>query len=128
MRKSLGTLALILIVIGVIGANREWFTLERTREGTTTEVQLRIDRAKIRNDTRQAAEKARELGGSLEEHSKAPAAITGGPARPVGTSLRPPFPATGGLVYPRARERTNTPPETTCTRGKPDCRRIREAT
>jgi hypothetical protein len=66
MRKSLGTLALILIVIAVIGANRDWFSLERQREGNTTEVQLRIDRQKIRTDTRQAAEAARELGENIE--------------------------------------------------------------
>lgn len=66
MRKSLGTLALILIVIGVIGAKRNWFSLQREREGTTTEVHLRIDREKIRSDTRSAAEVAREIGSNLE--------------------------------------------------------------
>ena len=67
MRKSLGTLALILIVVGVIGANRNWFALEREREGTTTEVHLRIDRDKIREDTQQAAEVAREIGSNVEK-------------------------------------------------------------
>ncbi len=67
MRKSLGTVALLVIVIGVIGASRDWFTVERDREGTTTEVHLRIDRDKIRTDTQQAAEIARELGDNIEK-------------------------------------------------------------
>ena len=66
MRKSLGTLALIVIIVGVIGIQRNWFALEREREGTKTEVHLRIDRDKIRTDTRQAAEVARELGDNIE--------------------------------------------------------------
>jgi hypothetical protein len=66
MRKSLGTLALILIVIAVIGANRDWFQVQREGEGDTTEVHLRIDRQKIRDDTRSAAEVARELGSNIE--------------------------------------------------------------
>ncbi len=67
MRKSLGTLALLVIVIGVIGASRNWFTLERNREGATTEVRMKIDREKIRTDTQQAAEIAREIGGNIEK-------------------------------------------------------------
>lgn len=67
MRKSLGTLVIILIVVGVIGAKRDWFTLEREREGTETEVHLRIHREKIRTDTRQAADVARELGDNIDE-------------------------------------------------------------
>ena len=66
MRKSLGTLALIVLVIGAVGLHRNWFALQREREGTTTEVRLRIDRSKIRTDTRQAAEFARELGSNVE--------------------------------------------------------------
>ena len=67
MRKTLGTLALIVIVVAVIGMQRDWFTLEREREGTTTEVHLRIDRDKIRTDTKHAAQVARELGDNIEQ-------------------------------------------------------------
>ena len=70
MRKSLGTLTLILIVVGVIGAHRDWFSLQREGDGPTTEVQLRIDREKIRSDTRQAAEMARELGDNFEREAE----------------------------------------------------------
>lgn len=66
MRKSLGTLALIVLVIGGIGLYRDWFALQRDREGTTTELRLKIDRSKIRTDTRHAAEVARELSDNVE--------------------------------------------------------------
>jgi len=67
MRKSLGTLALILIILAVIGANRDWFSVQRAGEGKKREVHLSIDREKIRSDTRQAAEVARELGSNIEQ-------------------------------------------------------------
>ncbi|MFW6169004.1 MAG: hypothetical protein ACODAD_00840 [Planctomycetota bacterium] len=70
MRKSLGTLSLILLVFSLIGLYRNWFALDRQREGNTTEVHLRIDRAKIRDDTRQAAEVAREFGSNVEVRVK----------------------------------------------------------
>ncbi|MFO7902556.1 MAG: hypothetical protein ACQESR_07920 [Planctomycetota bacterium] len=70
MRKSLGTLALILLIFSLIGLYRDWFSLDREREGNTTEVQLRIDRAKIRDDTRHAAEVAREVGSNVEVRMK----------------------------------------------------------
>ena len=66
MRKSLGTLALILIIVAVIGAKRDWFTVQREREGTQTKVNLNIDREKIRTDTRKAADVAREIGSNIE--------------------------------------------------------------
>ena len=66
MRKFLGTLALLAIVIGVIGFSRNWFSLEKSDQGKNTEVQLLINREKIRTDTRQAADIARELGENLE--------------------------------------------------------------
>lgn len=71
MRKSLGTLALIVIVVAVIGMSRDWFDLERRAEGETTEVQLRIDRERIRNDTRKAAEAAREFRENLGRKTEA---------------------------------------------------------
>ncbi len=67
MRKSLGTLALLAIVIGIVGASRDWFSVERNREGITTEVRVKINRDKIRTDTQQAAEIAREVGGNIEK-------------------------------------------------------------
>ncbi len=66
MRKFLGTLALVVIVIAGVGVYRDWFTLSRERHGTETEVHLQIHRDRIRNDTKGAAETAREVRENLE--------------------------------------------------------------
>ncbi len=70
MRKSLGTLAILVILFGVIGSSRNWFSWERNQEGPNTEVRVKFDRAKIRADTQHAAEMARELGDNLEKKIK----------------------------------------------------------
>jgi hypothetical protein len=67
MRKLLGTLALLAILIGCIGLSRDWFTIQRQREGTETDLHVRIHRDRIRSDTRDAAEIARELGENIEK-------------------------------------------------------------
>jgi hypothetical protein len=67
MRKFLGTLVLLAIVVGVIGASRDWFLLERRTDGSNTEVHLHIDRDRIRSDTKNAAEAAKEIGQNIEK-------------------------------------------------------------
>jgi hypothetical protein len=67
VRKLLGTLVLLAIVLVIIGSSRNWFTVNRRDEGTQTEVQVLINREKIREDTRSAAEMARGLGENLEK-------------------------------------------------------------
>lgn len=66
MRKLLGTLVIVFLVLAIIGNSRGWFTVNRQDEGTQTELQVRINRERIREDTRQAAEMARGLGDNLE--------------------------------------------------------------
>jgi hypothetical protein len=66
MRKSLGTLALVAIVIAGIGVSRDWFTVQRDRGETETDVRVLIHRDRIRADTRDAAAIARELGENIE--------------------------------------------------------------
>ena len=46
MRKLLGTAVLVLIVVGIIGVSRDWFSVERTQDGSNSEVRLHIDRDK----------------------------------------------------------------------------------
>lgn len=67
MRKFLGTLVLIALVIGVVGASRDWFSLDKTEAGRDTQLQLRIDREKIRTDTREAAEIAQEVRENIRQ-------------------------------------------------------------
>ncbi len=76
MRKFLGTIALFVIVIAVVGGARKWFTMQRTNQGDSTEVHLRINHERIRSDTENAREVARELrenlGSKLDERFNAP--------------------------------------------------------
>ncbi len=67
MRKLLGTITLVVIIIAVVGSKRDWFTLSRTTHGTHTDVQLHIDRDKIQQDTSQARSVARELRENIEQ-------------------------------------------------------------
>ena len=66
MRKFLGTLALLVIVIACVGIYRDWFSFSRVREGDDTQVHLQIHRDRIRKDTKGAAEAAREIGENFE--------------------------------------------------------------
>ncbi|MHB8973032.1 MAG: hypothetical protein ACYC3X_07050 [Pirellulaceae bacterium] len=61
MRKFLGTVAMIVIAIAVVGGMRNWFTVQKSDHGDSTEVHLLIDREKIRTDTAIARDIAREL-------------------------------------------------------------------
>ncbi len=65
MRKFLGTIVLLAIVLAIIGAARNWFSLQSVDVEGATEVHLRIDREKIQTDTTNAKEIARELGENL---------------------------------------------------------------
>lgn len=67
MRKILGTIVLVGLVLAVVGAARNWFSLQRVDVDGATEVHLRIDREKILTDTSNAKEIARELGENLEQ-------------------------------------------------------------
>jgi len=67
MRKLLGTAVLVLVVVGIIGVSRNWFSVERTQDGSNTEVRLHIDRDKIRQDREVATDAAREIGANIEK-------------------------------------------------------------
>jgi hypothetical protein len=65
MRKLLGTIVLVVIVIAIVGSARNWFSLQKSDNGDSTEVHLLINREKIRSDTKNAREVARELRDNL---------------------------------------------------------------
>ena len=76
MRKSLGTVALAILCIAVVGGLRSWFRIEKRNNGDNTEVHLLINHEKIRSDTQSARDVARELreniGAKLERKSGEP--------------------------------------------------------
>lgn len=65
MRKFLGTVVLVALVIAIVGGARSWFTVQKRDNGDSTEVQLLINREKIRSDAQNAREAARELRENL---------------------------------------------------------------
>jgi hypothetical protein len=65
MKKLLGVLLGLAIVLAAVGFFRGWFSITTTDEGTDTNVNLRIDRQRIKEDADLAREKAGELGSRM---------------------------------------------------------------
>ena len=63
MRKFLGTLVILGVIVAVVGLYRGWFGLSADDQPGTTNVELTIDKNKIKEDAEAASEKARELAG-----------------------------------------------------------------
>jgi len=64
--RTWGTLVLVLLIcIGVAGFSRGWFTLtshERGPEGNKVDVNLTMDKDKMKDDAERVKEKTKELG------------------------------------------------------------------
>ena len=69
MRKLLGVLLGLALVLGAIGFFRSWFTVTKTDEGTDTNINLKIDKQRIKDDVDMAKKKAGELGGGTNGQS-----------------------------------------------------------
>jgi hypothetical protein len=63
MRRLFSTFILLMIGVAVLGYCREWFSVSTTDNplGDQIEVNLHIDKLKIRQDARQAKEAVRSL-------------------------------------------------------------------
>jgi hypothetical protein len=68
MRKFLGTLVLVALIIAGIGFYRGWFSVSKDDQPGETNVELRIDKERVRDDAEEVSRKARQLGGEVEEH------------------------------------------------------------
>ena len=60
MRKLLGTLAILAIIILSVGYFRGWFTVTRDSRPDETNVQIKVDKDKIKEDASKAKEKAQQ--------------------------------------------------------------------
>lgn len=69
MRKFLGTLVIILLIVAGVGWLRGWFEISTDSQDEETNIELRIDKERIRQDAESAKEKAQELtsSGNSEE-------------------------------------------------------------
>lgn len=61
MRKLLGNLVLVAVIVLGIGFFRGWFTVSRDDQPGQTNVEVKIDKAKVKDDADEVARKAREL-------------------------------------------------------------------
>ncbi len=61
MRKFIGTLAILILLVGGIGYSRGWFDFTKSDEPGSTNIELKIDREKIKEDAEMVKEKAKEL-------------------------------------------------------------------
>lgn len=61
MRKFLGTLVILAAIVVGVGFYRGWFDVSTDDQSSETNVELKIDKDKIKQDAEAASEKAREL-------------------------------------------------------------------
>lgn len=67
MRKFLGTLLIVALIVAGVGVYRGWFGVSTDDQPGETNVELKIDKEKIKQDADAAAEKARELTGESSD-------------------------------------------------------------
>jgi hypothetical protein len=65
MRKLIGTIALGLVIVGAIGWSRGWFSLVTSNEGQQTQIELTIDKERLKQDTERVKEEVQELTGRV---------------------------------------------------------------
>ena len=61
MRKLLGTLTILVLIVLGVGFYRGWFGVATDDQPGQTNVEINVDKEKIRQDAEAAKEKAREL-------------------------------------------------------------------
>ena len=70
MRKFLGFLVILLVVIGVVGFALGWFSFASQKGSGGTNMELHIDDQKIEADVKGAGEKAKQGLQTLEKEAE----------------------------------------------------------
>lgn len=76
MRKFLGTLVIVVAAIAALGWMRGWFDIATVSEESETNIELRIDKDKIKQDAEAAKEKAREIASPSGSETGEPAGLS----------------------------------------------------
>ena len=71
MRKLLGSVLIVVVIIAALGFYRGWFSVSTDDQPGQTNVELTIDKEKIKQDTEEASQKAKELGADIERRMEA---------------------------------------------------------
>ena len=69
MRKFLGTLVILAVIVAGVGFYRGWFGVTTDDQPGETNVELKIDKERIKQDAETASEKARELADQSDDQS-----------------------------------------------------------
>lgn len=85
MQKILRVLLVLALVGAVIGYFRNWYTVTRTDEEQQTDIHVKINRQRIKEDLDSATEKARRVAGQAPSDSDVP-------PTPEDNGLAPPWP------------------------------------
>ena len=67
MRKVLGTLVIVVLLFSAVGFYRGWFSVSKDDQPGETNVEIKIDKDRIKQDTEEATRKVRELGSDVED-------------------------------------------------------------
>jgi hypothetical protein len=90
MRRLLGTLAIIVIIVVVVGVYRDWFHFTRSQDqgGETLDLGVQVDKQKIKEDQQALENKAKEFGGQLRDKAAPEEKATGTIAQVDPTAQR----------------------------------------
>jgi hypothetical protein len=69
MRKFLGTLVIVALIVAVLGLYRGWFGVSTDDQPGDTNIEITIDKDKIKQDAEAAAEKAHEFASDLNDQN-----------------------------------------------------------
>lgn len=69
MRKFLGTLVILAMIVAGVGFYRGWFGVSTDDQPGETNVELKIDKDRIKQDAAAASEKAREMASDNNAYS-----------------------------------------------------------
>ena len=69
MKGVLALGLLLVIAIAVVGYYRDWFTIARTNDDQKTNIQVTVDKAKIKEDEQRAKEKIQKVGSQIKEEA-----------------------------------------------------------
>jgi len=67
MRKFLGTLVILSLIVAGVGFYRGWFSVSTYDQPGETNVELKIDKQQIKQDAEAVSEKTRELTGQSND-------------------------------------------------------------
>ncbi len=61
MRKFLGTILILALIVGGLGIYRGWFSMATSEQPGKTNIEIKIDKDRIKEDAEAAKNKAKEL-------------------------------------------------------------------